>query len=80
MNSVDALRATVVAHEKVQGLSHQRHQTCESRTMFAILARSAGVSIKELQDALGLSRTGVIKVLAGHKKEVTSQPPTSVIY
>jgi len=48
--------------------------------MFAILARSAGVSIKELQDALGLSRTGVIKVLAGHKKEVTSQPPTSVIY
>lgn len=63
------LTALSEANQNVRDLTASRRAQAARRTEFANRAVAEGWSIKELEALLGLSRTGVVKVLAGAKGE-----------
>lgn len=52
-------------HRDVQGLTQSRRAAAKTRTQFAKQAQAEGATIPEIQALLGLSRTGVVKILKG---------------
>ncbi len=53
------------AHANVQTYTRLRRSAAQSRTEIAKAAQAEGATIPEIQSLLGLSRTGVVKILAG---------------
>ncbi len=55
-------------HLQVQNLTQERRKIAGERTQTAKQAQAEGATIPDIQVLLGLSRTGVVKILAGRMK------------
>lgn len=69
LSRAEAQEVLLRFHEEVQQASKQRRYAAQGRTRFAKMAQAEGATVSDLQALLGLSRTGVVKILAGSTED-----------